>query len=114
MRSAVQSVLGVGDEEAIDICLTRLLDHTRTTTMSQEIATMDAAIETFDFNDQDEVHRQQVSSHNRTIDKEVFSKHYVDAKQAAVAARIKKKAKVPAKYAPMPREIKQADAKMAP
>lgn len=103
--SAAREILGGSDDDALDACHRRLLGMRRDATFSSEVVQIDAAIQTFDINDQDEVARQCTSADKRVNENEAYSEDYVAAKSEF--DRRKQRRTVPKKYPDLPSTIPQ-------
>ena len=74
VHTAVMECLKVDDARACDICHRRIVSLDKAAMFNQEIAQVDAAIETFDKNDQDDVNKAISRAERHTQERHAYSK----------------------------------------
>jgi len=111
--TAVQGVLSCSEDAAIAISHSRIIALHRDTMMSQEIAQLDAAIETFDNFDQEKVVEEKKRAARRVDDRKELAEEYVERKRANDRKELdKKKTKATLrKKTTIPSTIPQPEAK---
>jgi hypothetical protein len=77
VHQAVMECLKVDDAKACDLCHRRLVNLDRALIFNQEVAQVDAAIETFDKNDQDDVNRAIARAERQKQERSAYNKEYV-------------------------------------
>ena len=116
IAAVCKSILKCTDEEAITCCHHRVICLTAATTCSHELAQCEAALQTFEQFDHDQVISDQQSSLSKRAERERFGKEFVERKAALRGGGAGGKSgacKAPKfkKYPGIPSTIPQAEAK---
>ena len=113
ITTAVQGVLGATPEQAVEICHQRIIGLQAETLMSTEIAQLDAAIETFEYHDREQVSQEQIRAERRVTERNELAAEYKaklrSQREALNGKGTKRKAEL--KYPPLPSTIPQKTAK---
>lgn len=110
----VMEVLGCEEDTAVDCCHKRAVALHEATSMSQELAQCEAALQTFEQFDHDEVVREQRAAANRVDERRQYGKEFVARKRAVMDKKHQNKKRTTdglPKYPAMPSTISQATAK---